>query len=292
MKTSLLQRLKSGETILAPGVGDALTAMLAAEAGFECIYVSGFQVAATRGWADVGLITLPEMVQTLKYICGAVDVPVVSDADDGYGTPINVMRTVREYEQIGVSGMHIEDQHQHRCGGAAGVQLVPVSEMCAKISAAMDAKGNPEFIVIARTDAANTPAGVDETIRRGQAYQRAGADAVMVHGLTSREQMQRCRDSVEGPLVLTIGSRVDVPLDVLRGMGYQLVLFPLTTLRAQVQTLRNVLATLRRDGGMDHEGPAFCPGPDLQKFLGFPRYRELELKYAPLDPSSGQQKEK
>lgn len=283
MNTPLLQRLKRGDTIAAPGVGDALGAMLAAEAGFECVYVSGFQVAATRGWADVGLITLPEMVQTLKSICGAVDVPVVSDADDGYGSPLNVMRTVREYEQIGVTGMHLEDQHQHRCGGAAGVQLVPPPEMCAKIAAAMDAKRNPDFIVIARTDAANTAAGVDETIRRGQAYQRAGADAVMVHGLTNREAMQRCRDSIDGPLVLTIGSRVDVPLDDLRRMGYQLVLFPLTTLRAQVQTLRHVLATLRRDGGIDHEGPAFCGSADLQKFLGFPRYRDLELKYAPRD---------
>lgn len=282
MDKSLRERLQRGDTIAAPGVGDALGARLVAEAGFECVYVSGSQVAATRGWPDVGLITLTDMVQTLQLICGAVNVPVVSDADDGYGTPINVMRTVQEYERAGAAGMHIEDQHAHRCGSAAGVSLVPPREMCAKVAAAVDAKTNKNFVVIARSDAANTAEGVDGTMRRGREYRKAGADAVMVHGLTTKEQMQRCRDAIEGPLVLTIGSRVDVPLEELRRIGYQLVLYPITTLRAQVQNLRQVLATLRRNGGLDHTGPQFCPLPELQKFLGFPQYRATEQKYSKL----------
>lgn len=280
MQESLLSKMKRGDTIAAPGVGDALSALLVAEAGFECIYVSGFQVAAARGLPDVGLITLPEMMQTLRLICSAVDVPVVSDADDGYGTPLNVMRTVREYEHAGVAGLHLEDQHAHRCGSAAGVNLVPAAEMCAKIAAAVDAKSSPDFVVIARSDAANTAEGVEGTIRRGCAYRKAGADAVMVHGLTHRDQMRRCRDSIQGPLVLTIGSRVDVPLAELKQMGYQLVLYPLTTLRAQIQALRQVLRTLRTDGAIDHSGPAFCPSQELHRFLGFPRYRAVEEKYS------------
>ncbi len=282
MNESLREKLQRGDTIAAPGVGDALGALLVAEAGFECVYVSGSQVAATRGWPDVGLITLPEMAQTLGLICNAVNVPVIADADDGYGTPLNVIRTVQEYERAGAAGMHIEDQHAHRCGSAAGVSLVPSREMCAKVAAAVEAKANTDFVVIARSDAANTAEGVEGTVRRGREYRKAGADAVMVHGLTTKEQMRRCREAIEGPLVLTIGSRVDVPLEELRQIGYQLVLYPITTLRAQIQTLRQALGALRKNGGLDHSSPMFCPLPELQKFLGFPRFRAVEQKYSKL----------
>jgi 2,3-dimethylmalate lyase len=282
MSESLSARLKKGETIAAPGVGDALGAMLVAEAGFECIYVSGSQLAATRGWADVGFMALPDMVQALRFICDAVNVPVIADADDGYGAPISVIRTVREYERAGLTGLHIEDQHAHRCGSAAGVSLIPAKEMCAKVSAAVEAKTKPDFIVIARCDAANTAAGVDETIRRSREYRKAGADAIMVHGIIKKEDMQRCRDSIEGPLALTIGSRVDIPLEELRRIGYQLVIFPISTLRAQIATLRQVLTELKKNGGLDHTSSAFCPLADLQKFLGYPRYRAVEQKYGKL----------
>lgn len=280
MAKSLLERLTAGAPVMAPGVGDALGARLVAEAGFECVYVSGFQVSATRGLPDIGLVTMNEMLAALKLICEAVDLPVVADADDGYGGPLNVARTVREYESAGVAGLHVEDQHAHRCGGAEGVQLIPMPEMRAKIVAALDARKSKDFLVIARTDASHTHEGIEGTIRRGKAYRAAGAGALMVTGVTTRDQLARCRGEIEGPLVITMGSRSDIPLSDITDIGYQLVIYPNTTLRLQMQAVRGGLRELKQNGVLDHTSPALCPYQELHHFLGFPRFRSLEEKYS------------
>lgn len=277
---SLKALLESGECIAAPGVGDALGALLVAEAGFPCVYMSGFQVSATLGHPDVGLLSQTEMVAAAARICAAVNIPVIADADDGYGGPINVSRTVQEFERAGVSAIHIEDQAVHRCGSAEGVTLVPVEEMCAKLDAALAFRKSGDFLVIARTDAANTPLGVAETIRRGQAYRKRGADAVMVHGLTRIDDMMRCRAAIEGPLVITIGSRVDVRLQRLKEIGYQIVLYPLTTLRLAAKAVQTGLTELRSKGFLDHTGPSLMPAKELHEFLGIPRYRDLEKRFS------------
>lgn len=281
MKRSMRNLLSEGSTTAVPGVGDALGAILCAEAGFPAVYMSGYYVSAVLGHLDVGLISSTEMIQQAARICTAVDLPVLADADTGYGNAINVIRTVHEFEAAGVAGIHLEDQDvPKKCGHMEGLVLVSAREMCAKISAAVDARTSDDFLVIARTDAIGTD-GLDEAIRRGRAYREAGADAVMIMAPRSVEDLVRFRDGVEGPLACTVGSwSFNVNESELRRIGYQLALFTISTLRRTVVVMREVLAQLRRDGGLDHAAPAMIPMGDLHRLLGQERIQAFEKRYA------------
>ena len=281
MKPALRSLLARPTTTVVPGVGDALGAILAAEAGFPAIYMSGYYVSTMLGYLDVGLVSSTEMISQAARICAAVDVPVMADADTGYGNAINVIRTVREFESAGVAGIHLEDQDlPKKCGHMEGLVLVSEREMCAKITAAVEARRNDDFVVIARTDAIGTD-GLDAAIQRGRAYRQAGADGVMIMAPRSIDDLKRFRDGVEGPLVCTVGSwSFNVTAEELSGIGYQLALFTISTLRRTVVVMREVLAKLYRDGGLDHAGPDMIAMRDLHRLLGYDRIQALEKRYA------------
>jgi 2-methylisocitrate lyase-like PEP mutase family enzyme len=281
MKRSLRPLLSHDRTTVLPGVGDALGVILAAEAGFPAAYMSGYYVSAVLGYFDVGLISSTEMVTQAARICAAVDIPVLVDADTGYGNAINVIRTVREYEAAGAAGMHLEDQDQpKKCGHLHGLVLVSARQMCAKIEAAVDARSSDDFLVIARTDALST-SGMDEAIRRGREYRAAGADAIMVMAPRSVQDLERFRAGVDGPLVCTVGAwPFNVSADDLTRIGYQLALFTVSTLRRAIVATRETLALLRRDGGLDHSAPAMISMNDMHRLLGQDRIQAWEKRYA------------
>ncbi|MEK7217112.1 MAG: isocitrate lyase/PEP mutase family protein, partial [Chloroflexota bacterium] len=184
-----LRVLLRGGMVLAPFVYDGLSARIAEAAGFECLYLSGFGSSMAKGFPDVGLLTGTEMVQNAGYVVGAVTVPVIADADTGYGNAINVQRTVRDYQRAGVAGIHIEDQvFPKKCGFFKGKDVIPMGEAVSKLRAALDARTDPDFLVIARCDALAI-AGWDETERRCRAYAAAGADMVFVDGIDSLEHL-------------------------------------------------------------------------------------------------------
>ena len=179
--TQLRKLLARPGCVVAPGVADALAARLVARAGFEAVYMTGFGTSLTRlGMPDVGLLTATEMIDNAGRIVDASGLPVVADADTGYGNPINTRRTIRDYEKAGVAGVHIEDQAwPKRCGHLAGKRVIPTAEMVAKVKAACDARRDPDFVIITRTDAIAIE-GLDAALERGERYREAGADVLFI----------------------------------------------------------------------------------------------------------------
>src|SRR5438105_10474869 len=190
--TRLRELLAGPDMLVVPGAYDALSARLIAQAGFPAVYMTGFGTAASvLGQPDVGLLTMSEMVSRAAAIAGVVgDLPLIADADTGYGNPINVRRTVREYERAGVAGLHIEDQvWPKKCGHMEGKQVIPMNEMVQKIRAAVDARQDPDFVIIARTDA-NAVNSLEDALRRGKAYHEAGADVIFIEASRSMAELR------------------------------------------------------------------------------------------------------
>src|SRR6516162_848293 len=189
--TQQLRKLLNGpEMLVAPFVYDCLQAKIAESIGFQAVYMTGFGTAAARGFPDLGLLTMSEMVQNVRAIAHAVNVPVICDADTGYGNPLNVRRTVREYEEAGAAALHIEDQvWPKKCGFLAGKQVIPLEDMVPKVRAACDARSDPALVIIARSDALAVN-GWDDVVRRCRAYHAAGADLLFVDGIRTLEDLQ------------------------------------------------------------------------------------------------------
>lgn len=277
----LRHMLATNQTIMAPGVGNALDALLSQEAGFKAVAISGYAVAAMLGYPDIGLVTMSETAERAAEICGAVEIPVIADADNGYGNPLNVARTVRALESAGAAGFYLEDQcFPHRCGGLPGVDLVTSEEMCARLRAALDARRDPDTLIIARTDAVDTAGGFDDAIRRVRIYTDAGADAILLHGLRTVDELRTARKAVSGPMMLTVGSRTDIPIETLREIGIQIVMYPLTLLRSGVVAMRHSLDELRRNGVISHDADNMISMPNLHALVGVSRYRALDERYA------------
>ncbi|MBV9002957.1 MAG: isocitrate lyase/PEP mutase family protein, partial [Solirubrobacterales bacterium] len=249
----LRQRFEAGEMVLAPGCYDALGARLVEEAGFSAAYMTGFGSAASRlGRPDIGLMTLPEMVDNARRIAQAVDIPVIADADTGYGNSINVIRTVREYETAGVSAIHLEDQVMpKKCGHMSGKQVVPAGEMAAKVSAAVAARRSPDFLIIARTDA-RAVEGLDAALARARIYREAGADALFVEAPQSTDEIEAVAAAFpDVPLLFNYaegGKTPPVTYERLRELGFSLVIFPLTLLLVATEAMRAALARIKTDG--------------------------------------------
>jgi 2-methylisocitrate lyase-like PEP mutase family enzyme len=244
----LRQLLKEGKTLVKPGAYNALSALVIEKTGFPCCGVTGYGVSASLlGKPDVGLITLNEIVMITRYIAGAVSIPVIADADTGFGNAINVMRTVEDFIAAGAAAIHIEDQvAPKRCGHVAGKQVVPMEEMIGKLRAAdrVRRERDPDFVVIARCDARGVAGGtVEDLIRRANAYLKAGADMIFPEALTSEAELERCAREIEGPLHFNrTGVSPRLNLDRLNQLGIAIV-------RASVSTLPpGVLGTSRRTG--------------------------------------------
>jgi methylisocitrate lyase len=250
---ALRAAIAAPEILVAPGAYDAITARLVERNGFEAIYVTGGGTTnATFGLPDLGFMTMPELAATLRNICAVTEAPVLVDADTGFGTPLNVWRTVRELDRAGVGGLHIEDQDGvKRCGHLAGKAVIPAEEMCGKLTAAVEARGDSDLVIVARTDAAAIE-GVEGAIARAHAYAAAGADMIFVEALESREEFARVAAEVgEVPLMANMTEFGKTPLITaaeFEQLGYAMVIFPMTLFRLMLRAVDEGLAELRRSG--------------------------------------------
>jgi 2,3-dimethylmalate lyase len=280
----LRELLNSGQTIVAPGAFDPLAARLVEEAGFAAVYMTGFGTsAALLGRPDVGLLTMTEMADNAGRIAACVDIPLIADADTGYGNPLNVIRTVGAYEAAGVAGLHIEDQvAPKKCGHMEGKQVIGAEEMAQKVRAAVDARTDPDFVIIARTDA-RAVEGLDSALDRARRYRDAGADALFIEALVSDAEIEATAAAFPGiPLLFNWaegGKTPPVSLDRLTELGYRIVIFPIGTLLAATAAMRRILkeiATAGTPAAVLGELPTFGEFTD---FIGLPEVRDLEQRY-------------
>jgi methylisocitrate lyase len=274
--------VKHGQLIM-PGVYDALSAKIASRAGFEVIFITGYSLSATLlGEPDFGLLTQSEVVGAAQRICSVVDTPVIVDADTGYGNAINVMRTVEELIRAGAGGMFLEDQvWPKRCGHMKGKQVIPLEEHVKKLSAAVEARGDNDFFIVARTDSRQA-LGLDEAIKRGQAFKGAGADAVFIEAPESKAEMQEISRQVPGPLVANMLERGVTPLmgpKELKELGFDLIVWPLAPLYSVAKSLTGVYTTLRRDGSTMAILDQLMPFDDFNDIVGLNQKYALDAKY-------------
>ena len=277
--------LDAGGTILAPGAFDPLAARLVEEAGFPAVYMTGFGTsAALLGRPDVGLLTMTEMVGNAGRIADCVDIPVIADADTGYGNPLNVIRTIAAYEAAGVAAVHIEDQvAPKKCGHMDGKLVIPAEEMAQKIRAAADARAQPEFVIIARTDA-RAVEGLAAALDRARLYRAAGADALFIEALVSEEEAaEAARAFPDVPLLFNWaegGKTPPLSLGRLRQLGYRIVIFPISTLLAATAAMRQILREIATAGTPAAALPGLPSFGEFCDFIGLPDVRAAEQRYA------------
>lgn len=291
---ALRERLKRDELLVCPGIHDPLTAAVADGVGFDAIYMTGYGTSLSKiGYPDAGFITMPEMIENAANIQERIDVPLIADADNGYGNATNVIRTVREYIKAGIGAIHIEDQtFPKRCGHTKGRQVIPREEAIGKIAAAADVRDerDADFVLIARTDARGTGDGsLDEAIGRANEFLDVGADIAFVEGPANEREIKRIGQEVQGPVVYNfvgdLGSSPYVELSSLEEWEFDLVLFPLA---ATLSTIANVhtdftafaedpTAAMRRIDDSYNEQPV----GSLHEFSGFPEVVDWEQQYLP-----------
>ena len=270
---------------MAPGAYDALTARLIEQAGFPAVYMTGFGTSASLlGRPDVGLLTMSQMVDNARRIAQAVDVPVIADADTGYGNPLNVIRTVKEYELAGVSAIHIEDQVMpKKCGHMENKQLIAAEEMTEKIHAAVEARSSSDFLIIARTDA-RAVEGLESALRRARAYREAGADILFVEAPQNEDEVaQVARAFPNVPLLFNWaegGKTPPLPLARLKELGYRIIIFPISALLTAAKAVRGILAEIKAEGTPRR---IFSDGSSFREFnemIGLGEIQELEKRFA------------
>lgn len=248
---ALRERLRGGPIVVAPGVFNGVSALLAQRAGFPALYLSGSGVAGKAGLPDLSLTTLGEVVEEVREIVAVSRLPLIVDVDTGFGEALNVTRTVRSMEAAGAAAIHLEDQVlPKKCGHLAGKELVAAEEMVQKVRAAVAARRNPDLVIIARTDA-RAVEGFDGAVQRARLYLEAGADAIFPEALRSRDEFAEFAKQVRAPLLSNMTEYGVSPLlsaKELESLGYRIVIFPLTAFRAALRTLEQVYERLLRDG--------------------------------------------
>src|SRR5919108_2904179 len=266
------QLLKRNRLLLAPGCFDGLSARLVEEAGFEAAYLSGGAVARSMGLPDIGLVTMSEVIERAAQVVAAVKIPVIADADTGYGNAINLVRTVREYERVGVAAIHIEDQiTPKRCGHLEGKEVIVLPEMVKKLEAALASRNDPDFCIIARTDA-RAVHGLDDAINRGRAFAQLGVDAVFVEAPQSENELEEIpRALSEVPLLVNVfkgGKTPVLPIGRLETMGYRIAIYPSETQRAAIHSMRQALGLLKRNGTTEAMDEALTTFKERDKIVG------------------------
>lgn len=270
-------------TLVMPGVYDALSAKIAARAGFEVIFITGYSLSATLiGEPDFGLLTQTEMLSAAQRICSVVETPIIVDADTGYGNALNVIRTVKELIRAGAAGMFLEDQvWPKRCGHMKGKQVIPLEEQLKKLQAAISARAENDLYIVARTDARQA-LGLKEAITRGIAFKEVGADAVFIEAPESKKEMREIARNVPGPLVANMIERGVTPLmrpEELKEIGFELIVWPLGPLYASAQALQSVYTTLRQKGTTADMLERLISFDDFHKIVGLEEKYKLDAQY-------------
>ncbi|WHY94775.1 isocitrate lyase/phosphoenolpyruvate mutase family protein [Neobacillus cucumis] len=277
------ERVSQTGIIIAPGAYDSLTSVLIEQAGFEALYMTGGGISyTTLGKPDIGLMTASEMATRASYICDAVQIPVIADADTGYGNYLNVMRTVRDFERAGISAIQLEDQDfPKRCGHLRDKNVIPLSEMIGKIKAAVDTRVDENLLIIARTDS-RAINGLHEAIERAQCYAEAGADIIFVEALENKDEFSTITNYIQMPLLANMVEGGKSPLmsaSELDSMGYKIVIFPNSVTRVVAKAAQDLFHELKETGttaGMKDQMLNFS---QLNQLLGIQRYHEMEEKY-------------
>jgi 2,3-dimethylmalate lyase len=281
--TRLKELILAPEILVMPGAHDALVGRIIEQMGFQAVTLGGYPATASLlGKPDVSLLTMTEMVEYTRRICGAVDIPVFTDGDTGYGNVTNVYRTVREMEQAGVAGMFIEDQvFPKRCGHMEGKQVISIEEMVAKIKAALDARVDPDFIIMARTDALAVY-GIEEAIHRGGIYRETGADLIFVEAPKTIEEMKRINREIDGP---TLASNIEggkTPLltaEELELIGYNVVVFPISSTYCIAKAVMDLMKELKERGTTESFLDRIIPFSHFNELVGLQDIRKKEEFY-------------
>lgn len=276
-KAKKLREMMAQGMVVAPFCMDAFHARIAQSVGFKAAYMTGWGTAAARGFPDVGLITQTEMVQAARYLANAVDIPIICDADTGYGNPLNVWRTVREYESTGAAAIHIEDQtFPKKCGFLAGKRVIPAEEHVQKIRAAIDARQDKNFVIIARCDALAVN-GWEDTIKRCYAYCEAGADLIFVDGIRTREDLETYAQKLHDLPRLYNAASVYLPIPEIAEMGFKVTIHILT-LQAVYQGVKKAFEELKEKGVMLKELQEQNMD-EVSDMMGLPAIYEMEKRY-------------
>jgi methylisocitrate lyase len=283
-RSLLTEQLKDESSIIVlPGVFDALSARIAEQVGFGSMFQTGYgSSAALLGMPDFGFINAGETVDNARRIIRAVKVPVLVDADTGYGNPLNVWRLVQDLESLGAAGVFLEDQiWPKRCGHMIGKDVIPKGEYLPKLKAAVQARKSKDFIIVARTDA-RAPMGLDEAIERGKAYKKAGADVIFVEAPRSIEELKKVSDEIDAPLVANMiedGVTPTVPARELLKLGYRIAVFPLSALYGATYAMREVLTELKKTGMTSQTRKMMVTFKDFNRFVDLDKYMSLEKRY-------------
>lgn len=279
---ALRARLARPGLILAPGCYDAFSARLIERAGFEAAYMTGFGASASRlGMPDAGLMTFSEMVGCAGDIAAALGIPLIADADTGYGNPINVRRTVRSYARAGVAAIQLEDQESpKKCGHTPGKRVIPAGDMVQKLRAAADARAEQDIVVIARTDA-RAVEGFAAALDRCKAYEQAGADVIFLEAPESEAELAAVSQAIRAPLFANMvegGKTPILPAARLEALGYRIAIYPVSLLTASAKAMLGVLERLRRET-VNRGGPDQVTFDELKELVGFPDYYRMERRY-------------
>lgn len=285
MKTrSLREQIEDkNKIIVLPGVFDALSARIAEQVGFTAMFQTGYgSSAALLGMPDFGFLNAGETVDNARRIIRAVDVPVLVDADTGYGNPLNVWRLVRDLESLGAAGIFLEDQvWPKRCGHMTGKDVIPKDDYLPKLKAALEARQSKDFIIVARTDA-RAPIGLEEAIERGKAYKKAGADVIFVEAPRTVAELKKVADEIDAPLVANMiedGVTPNLPAKELLKLGYRIAVFPLSGLYSATYAMREVFEELKKTGATRKTSNMMVKFKDFNKFVDLQKYMGLEKRY-------------
>ena len=278
----LRDHLRSSRLLVAPGVYDGLSTRIAAAAGFDAIYASGGAIARSAGVPDLGLLSFTEVLARLREIVDATDLPVIADADTGYGNALNVFRTVREFERLGVAALHIEDQiSPKKCGHYAGKTLISAEEMAGKLRAAQDARRDPDLVIIARTDA-RAVEGLEAAIRRGNLYAQAGADVIFVEAPEFEDDLRAIAREVRAPLLVNMFQGGQTPLvtpGALAEMGYRIMIVPSDLQRAAIRAMQDAATVIKQTGTAAGMGTRLAGFEERDALVDLALWQKREHRY-------------
>lgn len=288
-RQTLRQLLKRNKLLIAPGCFDGLSARLIQESGFEAAYLSGGAVARGMGMPDIGLVTMSEAIERAAQVVSAITIPLIADADTGYGNAVNLVRSVREFERVGVAAIHIEDQiTPKRCGHLDGKEVISLAEMGKKLEAALATRSDPDFCIIARTDA-RAVNGFTDAILRGKTFAKLGVDAVFVEAPQSEAELAEIPQRLpDVPLLVNVfkgGKTPMFPAERLEKMGYRIAIYPSETQRAAIYAMRMVLGVLKKDGSTEAMDAALTTFSERDKIVGLDDWRNIERTYLAGDAS-------